>query len=354
VYCDFSIAVRSRVPTDEFVNAVEREWLNRHRDSEFELSTLYFGGGTPSKLGGDGLARLLDMVHRHCRLREGAEITMEANPEDVSAPAVHAWRAAGINRLSLGVQSFADGALAWMHRTHDAAAARQAVVTARDEGIENISIDLIFALPAFVERSWPRDLEEALTLGVPHLSVYGLTVEERTPLGRWVARRNVSEAAEEAFEAEFLRAHTTLTSAGFEHYEVSNYGRPGLFSRHNLAYWARKPYGGIGPSAHEFDGGTRRWNVAPYAEWVARSLRDQDTVAGCEQLGAEQAVAEQMYLNLRTSSGIALFPEERAHVATWVAAGWAALNDDSLLRLTAEGWLRLDSLANALTLLRSR
>lgn len=354
MYCDFSIAVRAQVPTDEFVNALEREWISRHRDSEFDLETLYFGGGTPSKLGGDGIARLLETVRRRSTFRDGAEITIEVNPEDVSTDSVRAWRGAGVNRLSLGVQSFEDGVLSWMHRTHDAATAKRAIETAQDEGIENVSLDLIFALPPSLDRSWPRDLEQALNLGVPHLSVYGLTVEQHTPLGRWVARSDVSEAAEETFEDEFLRAHEMLTSAGFEHYEVSNYGKPGMLSRHNLAYWKRKPYGGIGPSAHEFDGRARRWNVAPYADWVTRSSHNEDPVAGREELGEEQAVAEEVYLNLRTTSGLSLFAAERAHVASWVAAGWAALDDSSLLRLTAEGWLRLDSLANALTLIRSR
>lgn len=354
VYCDFSIAVRSRVPVDEYLTALERELSVRHRDSELNLSTLYFGGGTPSKLGGEGVARLVDLVRKHAGIQDDAEVTLEANPEDVSPDSVRAWQRAGVNRVSLGVQSFDDGVLSWMHRTHDSETARKAVKVLREGGLDNLSVDLIFAVPAPVGRSWGRDLDAALELELPHVSVYGLTVEEHTPLGRWVARRDVSEAPEEAFEREYLNAHEKLTAAGFEHYEVSNYGKPGRHSRHNWAYWNRRPYAGIGPSAHEFDGRGRRWNSAPYAEWVSRVSRGDDPVEGCEELAVEQSLAEAVYLNLRTSTGVTLASGEREHVARWLDAGWAQLDGGSTLQLTGAGWLRLDSLAGDLTLLRSR
>lgn len=354
VYCDFSIAVRSLVPVAEYIDGVEREIEVRHRDSDLELRTLYLGGGTPSKLGGTGVARLVDAVRARARLHADVEITLEANPEDVSPEAVRGWGRAGINRLSLGVQSFDDGALAWMHRTHDSSSARRAIDVARDQGVENISVDLIFARPASVGACWDRDLDTALLLGLPHLSLYGLTVEAHTPLGRWVARREVLEAPEESFEDEFLRAHRQLTSAGFDHYEVSNYGRPGRHSRHNWAYWSRSPYGGIGPSAHEFDGTSRRWNTAPYAAWLSRTRRCEDPIAGREELGKEQSAAEEVYLSLRTAAGLKLSEAERPHVMPWIDAGWAQLDDRWQLRLTGAGWLRLDSLASDLTLFRSR
>jgi oxygen-independent coproporphyrinogen-3 oxidase len=352
VYCDFSIAVRSRIPTDEYLHALDRELKTRHGDSQFHLATLYLGGGTPSKLGGDGVARLMEILGRHVDLAADAEITIEANPEDVSRASVRAWRASGVNRVSLGVQSFDDSVLTWMHRPHDASMARTAVEVLREEGVDNISLDLIFAAP--VPRSWERDLEVALALDPPHVSVYGLTVEPHTPLGRWVARREISEAPEEGFEHEYLRAHDVLTAAGLEHYEVSNYGRAGRHSRHNWAYWRRKPYGGLGPSAHEFDGQSRRWNAAAYTEWVSHVSRDTDPVEGCETLDGEQSDAEELYLSLRTTAGVELLESERDHVSRWLEAGWAGWTDDSRIRLTSLGWLRLDALATDLTLLRSR
>jgi oxygen-independent coproporphyrinogen-3 oxidase len=286
-------------------------------------------------------------------VRKDAEITLEANPEDVTTAAVRAWRSAGVNRISLGVQSFDERTLAWMHRTHDATAARSALQQARDEGIANISIDLIFALPSSLERSWARDLDTALALELPHVSVYGLTIEQQTPLGRWVADHRVSEAPEEVFASEFSLARDMLRVAGYQHYEVSNYAKPGFHSRHNWAYWCRKPYGGIGPSAHEFNGVARRWNAEAYVEWVSRTARAEDPLGGHEVLTEDQIRAEEVYLKLRTTAGLPVSAAEREHVAPWAAAGWADIKE-STIHLTGAGWLRLDALATDLTLFRSR
>jgi oxygen-independent coproporphyrinogen-3 oxidase len=342
------------VPVAEFVAGIEREWSLRHRDSRLSLDTLYFGGGTPSKLGGEGVARLMDLVSRRAELRPDAEVTLEANPEDISVEAARSWRNAGVNRVSLGVQSFDDVVLSWMHRTHNASGALQAVDVLRETGLGNLSIDLIFAAPSQVTRAWQQDLETAIDLGVPHVSVYGLTVEPQTPLGRWVAQRNVDEAPEDRFESEYSLAHETLVRAGLEHYEVSNYGLPGRHSRHNWAYWRRHPYAGLGPSAHEFDGAVRRWNTAPYADWEMRLRSGESSCVGSETLTAGQQIAEEVYLGLRTTAGVALSLDERAHVEPWIQAGWATIDSGDRLRLTASGWLRLDALAADLTLFRSR
>ena len=353
VYCDFSIAVRARVPVRDYTEALERELATRHADSQMRLDTLYFGGGTPSKLGPDGVKRAVDVVRARAELAPDAEVTLEANPEDVAAEAVRSWRDAGINRVSLGVQSFNDGVLAWMHRTHDSKTAHQAVQVLREGGIPNVSLDLIFATPSVVGRSWRSDLDQTIALDLPHVSVYGLTVEPRTPLGRWVARDDVREEPEETFEAEFLDAHHALTGAGLDHYEISNYGRPGMHSRHNWAYWRRAPYVGLGPSAHEFDGRVRRWNVEPYAEWHAMLSRGESPMEGSEELSDLQTSHESAYLGLRTTAGTPMPVGESTAVSRWVEAGWASLAD-SILRLTPEGWLRIDSIANDLTTLRSR
>ena len=352
MYCDFSIAVRSSVPVEEYLTALAREWDARHAGASPDFDTVYLGGGTPSKLGPDGVARLMELVRARAAVLPDAEVTLEANPEDVSVMAARAWREAGINRLSLGVQSFDPGLLAWMHRTHAPDDARRAIGQAREAGLENVSIDLIFAAPSR-DRVWGRDIEAAVALELPHLSIYGLTVEPRTPLGRWVSRAAVAEAPEESFEAEFLNAHQALTSAGLEHYEVSNYGRAGAHSRHNWAYWHRRPYVGLGPSAHEFDGVARRWNVEAYSHWLGRATRDGQTTEGEEVIRSAETIAEQTYLGLRTVEGLALEREECEHVAPWVHAGWAVI-DENRVRLTPTGWLRLDALAADLTHFRSR
>ena len=355
-YCDFAIAVRSRVPVEEYVGALRRELRLRHAASPLTLDTLYFGGGTPSRLGGAGVAAAIEAVREVAIIAPGAEVTLEVNPDDVTAEALDAWAAAGVNRLSVGSQSFSDAALSWMHRTHDAAGIGRAVQLARAAGFDDFSLDLIFALPSIVSRSWADDLDRALELAPSHLSLYGLTVEAHTPLARWRERGDVSEAAEEAYEEEFLRAHDRLAGAGFRHYEVSNFARPGRESRHNSSYWRGVPYAAVGPSAHAFDGARRRWNLAPYAGWV-RALEDgREPTEGFEELTGENRTAEEIYLGLRTDGGVALRDEaERALVAPWRVAGWATPPDEAgMVRLTPLGWLRLDALATALTVHRTR
>jgi oxygen-independent coproporphyrinogen-3 oxidase len=342
------------VPVDEYLAALDRELTLRFRDSGSEIDTLYLGGGTPSRLGPDGLARLIQLVTARFPLRPNAEVTIEANPEDVSPDDTRRWREAGITRVSLGAQTFSDAALTWMHRTHDAAAIPRAVDAIRGAGFSDYSLDLIFALPSTVERDWTHDLQQALALKPSHVSLYGLTVEAHTPLGRWRERGQIIDAPEERYEREYLEAHDTLTTRGFEHYEVSNFGRPGHRARHNASYWRAVPYVGLGPGAHEFDGETRRWNTGVYAEWVSLLDSGRDPTQGSEQLTPANIAAETVYLGLRTTDGLALSDRERAHVQPWIEQGWAVCSETRQLRLTALGWLRLDSLAADLAHFRSR
>jgi oxygen-independent coproporphyrinogen-3 oxidase len=227
------------------------------------------------------------------------------------------------------------------------------VLTARDGGIENLSVDLIFSAPIDLERDWRHDIASAIALDPPHISVYGLTVEPGTPLARWQTRGETHEAPEERFEQEFLEAHNTLAAAGYEHYEVSNYAREGARSRHNLAYWSRAPYLGLGPSAHSFDGTARWWNAAAYAEWLLRLDGGGDPLEAREVLTEDQADAERIYLGLRTTHGISVAPGSETMVDRWRTEGWAEVGGGTV-RLTALGWLRLDALAAVLTPVASR
>ncbi len=348
-YCDFSIAVRSQPPVEEYVTALRAEMDGLQRELEgATLDTVYMGGGTPSRLGGVGIRDVLKTVRERTRVANHAEITIEANPDDVNDMAVAHWVAAGVNRVSLGSQSFDQAALNWMHRTHDVSQIGRSVGTLKRGGIDNISLDLIFALPAHLRRSWESDLVRALDLGPTHLSLYGLTVEAHTPIARWADRGATVEGSEESYEEEFLAAHNAMTAAGFDHYEVSNFARPGKASRHNSAYWTGAPYLGVGPSAHSFDGSTRRWNVAAYSEWIRR-LATGTTVIGCEEsLTEENRSTEEVYLGLRTRSGRPITEDEIGRVQAWVQAGWAVIEEpvqNPRVRLTPTGWLRLDSLA---------
>jgi oxygen-independent coproporphyrinogen-3 oxidase len=331
----------------EFLDALEKEIALVGHNRE-ELDTVYAGGGTPSRLGADGIARMLHTVGEKFRIAAGAEITMEANPEDVSLLSAKAWRQAGVNRISLGVQSFDDSVLRWMHRVHDAAQSTRAVSELREAGFDNISIDLIFAVPASLNRSWERDLETAIAHGPDHVSLYGLTIEDHTPLARWESRGDFTSATDDRYAAEFLAAHNDMTAAGHEHYEVSNFCKPGHRSRHNSAYWSGSSYLGIGPGAHSFDGASRWWNARDYVDWLNKASSGDGVIVEKEMLDDSQRATERVYLGLRTSRGLAATHRERKFISQWIDAGWAT-TEDGIIRLTAEGWLRLDALASQLT-----
>ncbi|MGI8764951.1 MAG: radical SAM family heme chaperone HemW [Gemmatimonadaceae bacterium] len=346
-YCDFSIAVRNVVPVQRYVAALATE-IDSYDTSLWQLDTVYLGGGTPSRLGGAGVADVISLVRARASVSDAAEITIEANPDDVTAESAKAWHRAGVNRVSLGAQSFDEDVLRWMHRAHSADQIERAVRTLRDSGILNVSVDLIFALPPEIERDWSADLDRALALEPQHISLYGLTVEAHTPLARWRERGSISDAPEESYETEFMLAHNRLGAAGLDHYEVSNFGRPGFRSRHNSAYWSGVPYIGLGPSAHGFDLLTRQWNVAAYAGWERRLAAGQSAVEGFEVLTTENRAAERVYLGLRTDAGLMATGAELATVRPWVAQGWAETRTGTIV-LTPSGLLRLDALAALLT-----
>lgn len=349
-YCDFAIAVRREVPSAAYVSAVLREWAEWQGHESWNgaetVETVYFGGGTPSSVEPGAIGSILRQIAADRPLSPGAEVTLEANPDDVSPDRAAAWANAGINRISLGSQSFDSNVLAWMHRTHSAAQIGAAVEAVRRAGIVELSLDLIFGLPASPGRSWRDDLDRALALAPDHLSLYGLTVEDHTPLARWTARGEVDPVDEDRYAAEFLEADAILAGAGFEHYEVSNYALPGRRARHNSAYWRRVPFIGLGPSAHSAWGRHRRWNLRDWAAYERAMAGGESPVAGAERLDDTEVELEELYLGLRTREGVLAGRLPRETTGPWLSAGWAELSDQRL-RLTAEGWLRLDALVAA-------
>jgi oxygen-independent coproporphyrinogen-3 oxidase len=361
-YCDFSIAVRNRIPARQYVDAVRRELALRCAaapaarvpEPEAGLQTLYFGGGTPSLLPAEALASLLTSLRdafRETSSHDDLEVTLEANPEDVTSESAHAWAVAGVNRVSLGAQSFDDTVLRWMHRSHDAARIGEAVQTLCRAGIRNISLDLIFGLPAELERDWRRDLDRAVALDPAHVSVYGLTVEERTPLARWIARGAVRPGGDERYAEEYLLAHARLGACGYRFYEVSNAARDGFRSRHNSAYWSGRAYLGLGPAAHSYDGSARRWNLAAWEAYRRAASEGRSPVAAEEILSGDERELERLYLSLRTDAGFPLTAPYRPvppSTARWVARGWVEVRNERLV-CTPEGWLRLDAIVRDLT-----
>lgn len=349
-YCDFAVTVASEPPVEAWLEAVTAELgglMRSHGWERLRLKTVYVGGGTPSLLGPGALAALGEKLAVHADLAPDVEFTAEANPESLTPELAADWRNAGVNRISLGVQTFHEPALRWMGRMHGPAGAVAAVAAARRGGIPNVSVDLIFGLPAHLGRDWADDLERAIALEPAHVSLYGLTAEQETPLGRWVRDGREYLADEDRYADEYLLAVDRLGRAGFEHYEVSNFARPGMRSRHNSAYWTGEPWIGLGAGAHSYVDGVRWWNDRDWARYRSRVAETRSARIGSEEPETGEGGLERAWLMLRTDAGVApadLSAAQRQLLEDWRRRGWAVATGGRV-RLTAEGWLLLDRLA---------
>ena len=325
-YCDFYKSVDLR-RMDPLLESMHRELDARREYLGGEpVRTRYFGGGTPSLCAPEAIAGLLDHAATLFDCTAAEETTLEANPDDLTPAYLAALRRAGVNRLSVGIQSFDDAGLKLMNRRHNAAQAVEAVRSAQREGYENITVDLIFGVPGFGDDTLRRSLDSALALGVQHISAYHLTIEPDTAFGRRAARGEFAPVDEAVSEAEYALVHETLTGAGFEHYEVSNFALPGFRARHNASYWHGAKYLGIGPAAHSFDGRERHWNVSSVEAYLAGAAAETETLTDRDRFN------EYVMTRLRTAEGIglaeteALFgPERTARMqrgaAPWIRAG---------------------------------
>lgn len=355
-YCDFAVTVTRNGDLPGWLELLGWE-LKLVEDEGFfspdrDLATLFVGGGTPSLLGPDSMAGLSRVLGEDRLRNPDLEWTAEANPESFSRSVAAGWSKAGVNRVSLGVQSFQSSALRWLNRLHGPEEAKTAVKTARESGIRNLSLDLIFGLPSNVHRNWGQDLDSALRLGVPHLSLYGLSVEKGTPLARVVAEGDVPAPDEEEYRDQFLEACERLASEGYLHYEVSNFALPGFECRHNQTYWELSPYLGLGSSAHSFRAPRRRWNVRDWSTYKGAGRSGGTPWESEETLDAEEVRLEKIWLALRTSEGIGiddLNPASLTVVEGWAAKGQAIV-DEKAVRLSPTGWLLLDHLVVELDL----
>lgn len=348
-YCDFAVKVAS-ADCDAWLDALRAEVCALEREGAFvlddALDTLYVGGGTPSLLGAQAMEGLRTVIGEERLGRSELEWTAEANPESLTQEVARGWRSAGVNRISLGVQSFHAPSLRWMGRLHGADGARSAVQIARAEGFANLSVDLIFGLPAHLERDWARDLDEALSLEPEHFSLYGLTAESATPLGRAVSEGRENLPSEDRYEQEYLLAVERLAEAGYEAYEVSNFARPGFVSRHNSVYWSGKPYLGLGNGAHSYRHPVRRWNTRDWDAYQAGTEGPGPPVDDEEELDAGKVRLERLWLGLRTRRGISLrdLPfAARERAARWEKSALAKA-EGNVVRLTPKGWLVMDRL----------
>lgn len=303
-YCDFhfSTSVKKKA---ELVNMLCKELVLRKDELPAkEVQTIYFGGGTPSLLSSEELKKIFETIYSNFWVSEDAEITLEANPDDLSREKLEILYNSPINRLSIGVQSFFEEDLRLMNRAHNATEALESIQMAK-EYFDNISIDLIYGIPDMSEERWKRNIGIALELGLPHFSCYALTVEPNTALKKFIEKGVIKPVDDEAAKAHFEILIKILKEAGFVHYEFSNFGKSGYFSQNNTAYWLGKPYLGIGPSAHSYDGENRKWNINNNTLYM-KALEKGELRADEEKLSLNDKYNEYVMTRLRTMWGISL------------------------------------------------
>ncbi|WP_243473779.1 radical SAM family heme chaperone HemW [Winogradskyella sp. MH6] len=303
-YCDFHFST-SLKKKDELVNALVKEiQIRKDEFSQIEVQTIYFGGGTPSLLTNDELQLLIDTVYENYKVTANPEITLEANPDDLSKIRILELSKSSVNRLSIGIQSFFESDLKLMNRAHNAEEARECLSVATRH-FDNISIDLIYGIPGASNEQWLLNIETALSYNIPHISSYALTVEPKTALASFVKKGIIDDVDDEQAHEQFHLLKDKLEASGFVHYELSNFGKESYFSRNNTAYWQGKPYIGIGPSAHSFNGKQRGWNVRNNTKYI-KAIQQNKLPIEVETLTTTDRYNEYIMTGLRTIWGVSI------------------------------------------------
>lgn len=353
-YCNFHFATSLR-HKDALVEALCTEMALQKRFLNNEtVDTVYFGGGTPSLLSIADINTLMQHLHAHFTISPNAETTLEANPDDINMGILKSWREAGINRLSIGIQSFFEEELRWMNRAHNATQAHRCIEDTLTAGFSNFSIDLIYGSPLLTDDMWKQNVDTAVQYGVPHLSCYALTVEEKTPLHKHITQKKAPNVEGDKQAQQFQSLMHWLAGAHYEHYEVSNFAKPGFRSQHNSSYWQGIPYLGLGPSAHSYNGASRQWNIASNQQYM-QSINSGVLPAETETLTPTQKLNEYIMISLRTKEGLDLTHVEQAwgfekvalilkKAARYVERS-LLLQTANKLQLTREGMLLADGIA---------
>jgi oxygen-independent coproporphyrinogen III oxidase len=302
-YCNFHFSTSLKQKND-FVAALLKEidFQKEYLGNE-PVGTIYFGGGTPSLLTETELNEILQKIYLLFPVDQNVEVTLEANPDDICSEKLAQWTSAGVNRLSIGVQSFFEEDLIWMNRAHNARQAVDSIKNAQDKGFGNITMDLIYGLPEMSNEHWKKNVETAIALNIPHLSCYALTIEPKTALHNLIAKKKVHNTEPDKQAEQFLLLMEWLENAGYEHYEISNFAKPGKRSRHNSSYWKGKKYLGLGPSAHSYNGTARQWNIANNALYSKSLLKENKMDFEKEELSQVQKLNEYIMTSLRTIEG---------------------------------------------------
>ncbi|HZI24047.1 MAG TPA: radical SAM family heme chaperone HemW, partial [Chryseolinea sp.] len=354
-YCDFHFSTNTS-GQERLIRNIEQELTiqREYLDGE-KVNTVYFGGGTPSMISIGELNNILETISKNFTVNPSSEITLEANPDDLTFPKLTDLKSIGVNRLSIGIQSFDDDILRFLNRAHDSSLAISSFGDARNAGFENISIDLMYSLPGQDLKAWKKNIDQALGLTPSHISAYSLTIEEKTVFGKWAATKKIKPPDDDASAQEMLLLIDELERDGFEHYEVSNFARPGYISRHNSSYWKGEKYLGVGPSAHSYNGTSRQCNVSNN-HLYSSALELGKIPATMEVLSRTERINDFLLTTLRTSWGTDLRKMLNDHqydllkfhgdyVQNLILGGYAALTNETLI-LTKSGRLLADKIAS--------
>jgi len=355
-YCDFHFSTSAKYK-DEMVAALLQEInLQKGYLNNETIETIYFGGGTPSVLSADEIIRIINTITELHTVSADAEITLEANPDDLDHHKINAFRHTPVNRFSIGIQSFFDEDLQWMNRVHRAQEAEASIKRAQDAGFENITADLIYGYPLLTDTKWKHNLSKIFELGIPHVSAYSMTVEPQTALATFISKKKQQPMSESQSANQFNIMLDAMQSNGFEQYEISNFCKPGHYSRHNSNYWKGVKYLGIGPSAHSFNGEIRQWNIANNAKYI-KSLTDNVIPAEIETLTEENRLNEYIMTSLRTVWGLDLdklnsIASGASNSVLKIAIPYfedgSLVQTGNILTLTPHGKLYADNIAAAL------
>jgi oxygen-independent coproporphyrinogen-3 oxidase len=355
-YCDFHFSTDQSY-RGQLVRAMVHEIGIQRSYVKEPIDTIYLGGGTPSILSDEELRFLMEAAHANFDVRKEIEITIECNPDDISPDKLKSWRDLGINRLSIGIQSFDDAILKFLNRAHNAATAKDTLNQARASGFNNISIDMIYAIPDLDDERWKHTVHEALDFEPEHISSYSLTIEERTVFGKWSKHGKLHPVTDDVAARQFELLMDVLDARGYEHYEISNFSRPDFQSRHNSSYWKGVSYLGVGPGAHSFDGTSRQFNVRNNAAYI-RALNKGEVPYEKEVLTRENRINEYIMTSLRTSWGCDLnflkttFGDDligrSGKYLAFIQIENLSILDNGVLKLTRKGKLLADKIAEDL------
>ena len=346
-YCDFhfSTALKNKQP---LIDAMVKEIHLRNKEFKLDFTSLYFGGGTPSVLNKKEIIQILKALSKYVSFTNLKEFTIEINPEDVSYEKLSMYKDLGFNRLSIGVQSLDDKFLKWMNRAHTKRQVMQAISLTQKTGFDNISLDFIYGLPKQLNRDYKKELSELINFGPNHISCYHLTIEQDTYFGQMKNKEKLIEIEQEKSEEEFLSISEALKSSNYNHYEISNFAKPGKQSFHNTNYWKQKTYIGIGPSAHSFNNNKRRWNISNNKKYI-NAINENKVYFEEEMLSEKDLFNEKIMLGLRTEKGVDvntiyqyLNPKEQSNfdikVKTFFKEG-LLINENNTIRIPTKKWL---------------